>query len=542
MQIKAREILIVDLELQLQAAHYLNQGQYTEAITIYEHCIEANPTNISNYWYLGLALLLQGEEFQAQSVWLSVIVQGKSDEIEAWTAELINVLELEAHRQFQLGNLLEAQKICLQILEQKPNHAKAYRTIGTICFYQNQLDEASAYFYKAIEAQPDFAEAYNDLGIILQKQLKFEESIFCFRKAIENKPDFSEARHNLGFILEIIKGQQAGYSPGLRQGYRTWDSWLFKDGDTYRLFYLTTNKQVPEFWSVGEVGSAISADMKKWDYLGVVLQPDPEREWESGRILAGNVYKENGIYYLFYPASPPEPLILQESIGLATSIDGLHWERCPSLLLKPDNCLYGSCFNFQFNRGEHFQWRDPYIVKDPNNHKYYMFITATTYQGHSCFKGCVGLAVSNKIDGPYELLPPAAYPLILETEESIYYEMERSQVIYKNGKYHMFFSCRAHLINPVWLERVGRDTITDSSLYWYVSDKITGPFKPLIEKPVVKGSENTGLYGTNFIIEANGDIFAYGWYSRSFTLEVSQRFPVVWENDCIEILLGSVHE
>ena len=323
-----------------------------------------------------------------------------------------------------------------------------------------------------------------------------------------------------------------------------WDPWILKDGDVYRLFYLVAQKGSPLWWK-GEsrIYGAISTDMKNWKDLGVVLAPEPANPWESGRMLAGCTYKEDGVYYLFYSAAGKgEVEIFNEGIGLATSTDGLHWQRYSnSEFLKPDhnNRWYGQfkrdLFGYEY---DHFQWRDPYIFKDPKTSKYYMFICAYLKEGgHGTFRGCVGLAVADNITGPYELLPPAATPVVDGTNESPYYEMERPQVIYKNGKYHLFFSCWTQWLHPKWIEKVGRKNLTDSSLYWYISDNITGPFKPVSDKPVCRGSERTGIYGTNFFPASDKpeEFIAYGWYYRLMTLGISPLVKVRWDNNSIKI-------
>lgn len=322
-----------------------------------------------------------------------------------------------------------------------------------------------------------------------------------------------------------------------KEGYRTWDPWIFKDDDIYRVFYLIGHNSVTPFWNAGEIASAISKDLKIWEFLGICLKPNPDNHWESGRILAGNIYKENGIYYLFYSASPSQPLILQEEIGLASSSDGIHWLRKSSIFLGENGNFYGS--SRPNSTLQHRQWRDPYILKDPQTSKYYMFTSASAQEGDFNYRGCVGLSVADKIDGPYEALPPAVYPKLQNKNEGIYYELERPQVIYKNNKYYLFFSCWQHTLNPKWLEELSEERITDSSLYCYVSDKVTGPYKPINPKPVVIGSEYTGLYGTNLMLGTDGQFFAYGWYPQSFTLEISQRFKVSWEGNNIEIFSGS---
>ncbi len=329
----------------------------------------------------------------------------------------------------------------------------------------------------------------------------------------------------------------------LRSDNLTWDPWILKDGDLYRLFYLVGSKKAEPWWSTGKIYGAISSDMKEWKALGILLEPDPANPWESGRMLAGFTYKEDDVYYLFYSAAGKGELeIMNEGIGLATSTDGLHWKRySTNELIKPDNDhrWYGQ-YKRQMGDDEydHYQWRDPYIVKDDKTGKYYMFICAYLKEGgEGKFRGCVGLAVADKIAGPYELLPPAAVAFVEGTKESPYYEMERPQVIYKNGKYHLFFSCWTTWLNPKWVQKVGKKNLSDSSLYWYISDHITGPFKPVNDKPIVKGSEKTGIYGTNFFPAPDNpeEFIAYGWYYRRMTLAISPTVRVHWNSNSIEI-------
>jgi beta-fructofuranosidase len=328
----------------------------------------------------------------------------------------------------------------------------------------------------------------------------------------------------------------------LWSSYPSWDPWLLKDGDIYRLFYLLGASQSGPWWLEGKICGAVSTDLERWQDLGVILDTNPNSSWEAGRMLAGCTLKENGVYYLFYSAAGQGLEILNEGIGLATSIDGVHWQRGTKELIKPDlnHRWYGQ---FKRNLGDfeydHYQWRDPYVVKDPETGRYYMFICAYLKEGGAGkYRGCLGLAVADRIDGPYELLPPAATPMVEGTHESPFYEMERPQVIYRNGQYHLFFSCWVMWLNPKWLATVDLRWIKDTSLYWYVSDRITGPFKPVSQTPVVKGSERSGIYGTNFFPTPDhpDEFFAYGWYARRMTLGLSPSTRVLWSPDSIEIV------
>ncbi|KAM3096680.1 family 43 glycosylhydrolase [Phormidesmis sp. 146-35] len=355
----------------------------------------------------------------------------------------------------------------------------------------------------------------------------------------------------LATLLESLprgRSTTAKFARSLRQKVYQWDPWIFKDGDVYRMFYLEAPKPKPEvdFWSQGTIYGAISPDLINWQTLGVMLAPEPNNSWESGRMLAGSIYKEDGIYYLFYSASGGGVALKDERIGLATSIDGVNWRRTSSnhLFLESE---WGQWYGRQTDSG-HFHWRDPYIVKDEATSKYYMYICAYSQTNHlkqlttdvaNKYQGCVGLAISDHIAGPYKLLPPVAGPTISGMEDWPFVEMERPQVIYRDGIYHLFFSCWPWQLNPNWLSRVRPKHLRESSVYWLVSNSMTGPFRPVSEIPMVNGSQKTGLYATNFLQIQNEpeEWIAMGWYHRIYALQVAPRFQVQFGDQEINITI-----
>ena len=200
------------------------------------------------------------------------------------------------------GELNEAISYLQTAIELNPDLAQAYYNLGCCFNDQTHLDKAIAYFQKAIELKPSYAEGYLSVAMCFRSLGKIDLAIQKLQELIAIKPEFIKATRA---INELSTSEQAGYAPKIREGYKIWDAILFKDDNLYRLFYLMGDSIANPFWSVGEVGAAISEDLKTWEYMGVVLKPDLADEWQSGRILAGSIYKENGIYYFFYSASPP---------------------------------------------------------------------------------------------------------------------------------------------------------------------------------------------------------------------------------------------
>jgi predicted O-linked N-acetylglucosamine transferase (SPINDLY family) len=82
----------------LRAYQCLLQGDYYQAATLYEEAITTEPDIKSHYWYLGLALLLQQKETEAQTTWLLGMLEGQPEQVEQWNEELRQVLQTEAER------------------------------------------------------------------------------------------------------------------------------------------------------------------------------------------------------------------------------------------------------------------------------------------------------------------------------------------------------------------------------------------------------------------------------------------------------------
>ena len=66
------------------------------------------------------------------------------------------------------------------------------------CIQRGDLKEARRQIRKALNQNPNSAEAYNTLGYILQGLERVEEAIAAYQKAITLKPDYAIAYNNLG--------------------------------------------------------------------------------------------------------------------------------------------------------------------------------------------------------------------------------------------------------------------------------------------------------------------------------------------------------
>ncbi|NEQ34798.1 MAG: O-linked N-acetylglucosamine transferase, SPINDLY family protein [Okeania sp. SIO3I5] len=105
---------------QQEADVYLRKGNYIKAASLYEQAINIEPDRKSYYWQLGLILLLQGKEEEAQTTWWLGMADGEVEEVELWIEELVDLLATEANKQAATENYSVAWAIRQHIREIHP--------------------------------------------------------------------------------------------------------------------------------------------------------------------------------------------------------------------------------------------------------------------------------------------------------------------------------------------------------------------------------------------------------------------------------------
>lgn len=107
---------------QNQAEKYLIQENYLQAAKLYEQAIAIEPNTISYYWHLGLLLLLQGQEAEAQMTWMLPMTEADEEQLQIWTNELFQVLQIEAQRRETLAEYSLAWLIRQHMREINPSY------------------------------------------------------------------------------------------------------------------------------------------------------------------------------------------------------------------------------------------------------------------------------------------------------------------------------------------------------------------------------------------------------------------------------------
>ncbi|MBF2078812.1 MAG: tetratricopeptide repeat protein [Synechococcales cyanobacterium T60_A2020_003] len=81
------------------ADNLLTQGHYADAVAVYAQALDREPENVELYWNYGIALLLNDQEEEAQSVWMTILMEAELESEQAYlTTQLAESLEAEAQR------------------------------------------------------------------------------------------------------------------------------------------------------------------------------------------------------------------------------------------------------------------------------------------------------------------------------------------------------------------------------------------------------------------------------------------------------------
>ncbi|MEH2222295.1 O-linked N-acetylglucosamine transferase, SPINDLY family protein [Nostoc sp.] len=105
---------------QNQAEEYFIEENYLQAAELYEQAIAIEPNAISYYWHLGLLLLLQGQETEAQMTWMLPITEADEEQLPIWINELLQFLQIEVERREILAEYSLAWLIRQHIREINP--------------------------------------------------------------------------------------------------------------------------------------------------------------------------------------------------------------------------------------------------------------------------------------------------------------------------------------------------------------------------------------------------------------------------------------
>ena len=112
-------------------------------------------------------------------------------------------------------------------------------------------------------------------------------------------------------------------------------------------------------------------------------------------------------------------------------------------------------------------FRDPSYFRDPASGRSFIFFTASLAGSSSAFNGTIGVAAAAGPGATHWRVQP---PVI--SAEGLNNELERPHVIWREGRYYLFWSTQTHVFNPA-------GTVGPTGLYGMVSDNLMSGWEPL---------------------------------------------------------------
>lgn len=160
---------------QWQAEQYLSEGNYASAAYLYEKAIIVEPDVISYYWYLGLILLLQGQEAEAQMTWMLPMTEVNEEEIPKLTNELLQVLETEIIQREKQEEFSLVWVIRQHIREINPTDINNLTKLISLSIKLNTFqsdDLIESGLIKYLNDNKNHQNAYNELKNVINQVIK----------------------------------------------------------------------------------------------------------------------------------------------------------------------------------------------------------------------------------------------------------------------------------------------------------------------------------------------------------------------------------
>jgi len=159
-------------------------------------------------------------------------------------------------------------------------------------------------------------------------------------------------------------------------------AWIQDDAGVFHLFF-----QNEGHGSGNDIEHYVSADLQSLTYVGVALRANTGA-WDSGGLWAPTIVRNGDTFWMFYTGTNGAGANLQQRIGLAVSNDLFNWHRFPVNRCSDavgDGCVYDCTEGWttwstpgSYNQ----QCRDPFVVWDPQYHRWVLFATARSTNGY----------------------------------------------------------------------------------------------------------------------------------------------------------------
>ncbi len=169
------------------------EEKYDEAVALIKGIITEDPDVIDAYFTMGNLYFKKHEFKNALDSFFKVLEKRPSD-----TFNIINI----ANCYMGLGEIDEAEKFVLSIIDSILPDSQLYYILGNIKSLKEEQDEAIKYYKECLRLNPSSASGYNALGGIYVVQKRWADAEKYLFKAQELNPKIRNLHYNLALIHE----------------------------------------------------------------------------------------------------------------------------------------------------------------------------------------------------------------------------------------------------------------------------------------------------------------------------------------------------
>ena len=238
-----------------QAEESVARGDYAAAITQYQDSIQLRPRHAEARNKLGVVLLRQGRNADAEEQFRQAIVR-QPNHVEAH----VNLgVVLSATQRFQ-----EAEDTLRRALKLKPADTAARSQLAQVLFYRGRFDRARIEFEKVLKVAPRDANALFGFGVLARSEGRFDEAEELFRRALAAAPQMAPAWSAIAGLRKMTQAD-AGWCEAAEQAAATMKAPPDEAGVRFAI-----GKYLDD---VGEYEQAFNSYQRANELLKAVAQP-----------------------------------------------------------------------------------------------------------------------------------------------------------------------------------------------------------------------------------------------------------------------------
>ena len=180
------------LMIAINAYKCIVSGDLAQAVNLYEEAIAIEPEVRANYGYLGLAMLLQEREADAQMTWFSAV--DDPDEFDDWVNELEKILNAEAERYSNNSEISTAWLIRQHLAEISPQNLCNLAELTRLSLEQPVLDPDEQNLERLIEVLEGYTFKLSEIESLVLQNTVEQALVSASKKKINSPVDPKELK------------------------------------------------------------------------------------------------------------------------------------------------------------------------------------------------------------------------------------------------------------------------------------------------------------------------------------------------------------